>query len=75
MSAPCKGEHIPEGYSPLRRKTHSMPVSSIVLMLTTEGQEADRDDALALGANDYMVKSFKPTDLLERVAQLLDRQK
>lgn len=46
-----------------------------VLMLTTEGQEADRDEAVTLGATDYMVKPFKPTDLLERVAKLLDRHK
>ena len=42
-----------------------------VLMLTTEGQEADRDRALALGATGYMVKPFRPTELLEHVAELL----
>lgn len=42
-----------------------------VLMLSTEGQESDRDQALALGATDYMVKPFKPTQLLERVAAVL----
>jgi two-component system chemotaxis response regulator CheY len=42
-----------------------------ILMLTTEGREADRDRALALGANDYMLKPFKPTLLLERVVALL----
>ena len=42
-----------------------------ILILTTEGQEADRDRALALGATDYMPKPFKPTELLERVAALL----
>ncbi len=42
-----------------------------VLMLTTEGQAADRDRALALGATAYMVKPFKPTELLEHVAELL----
>jgi DNA-binding response OmpR family regulator len=45
--------------------------SMLVLMLTTEGQETDRDQALALGANDYMVKPFKPTQLLARVEELL----
>lgn len=44
----------------------------LVLVLTTEGQEADRDQALALGATDYMVKPFKPAQLLERVAALLE---
>ena len=43
-----------------------------ILMLTTEGQEADRDRALALGATDYMVKPFKPSYLLERVAVLVE---
>lgn len=42
-----------------------------VLVLTTEGQEADRDQALELGATDYMVKPFKPAQLLERVAAIL----
>ena len=42
-----------------------------ILMLTTEGQAADRDRALAMGATDYMVKPFKPTLLLERVAAIL----
>ena len=45
-----------------------------VLMLTTEGQDADRDQALELGATDYMVKPFKPTELIERVAKLLNRK-
>ncbi len=42
-----------------------------ILVLTTEGQEADRDRALALGATDYLVKPFKPTELLDRVEKLL----
>jgi len=42
-----------------------------ILMLTTEGQDSDRDRALALGATNYMVKPFKPTELLENVANLL----
>ncbi len=42
-----------------------------ILMLTTEGQEADRDRALALGATDYMIKPFKPVQLLGRVGAIL----
>jgi two-component system chemotaxis response regulator CheY len=42
-----------------------------VLMLSTEGQESDRDQALALGATDYIVKPFKPAQLLERVGDIL----
>jgi two-component system, chemotaxis family, chemotaxis protein CheY len=44
-----------------------------VLVLTTEGQDADRDRALALGATDYMRKPFKPTELLDRVAAMLNK--
>jgi DNA-binding response OmpR family regulator len=43
-----------------------------ILMLTTEGQEADRERALKLGATDYLTKPFKHTQLLERVANLLN---
>lgn len=46
-----------------------------ILMLTTEGQDADRDQALSLGASDYMVKPFKPTELIERVAKLLEQNR
>ena len=42
-----------------------------VLMLTTEGRDTDRERALRLGATDYIVKPFKPTELLRRVAALL----
>ncbi len=42
-----------------------------VMMLTTEGQAADRDQAMALGATAYIVKPFKPTELLAQVAELV----
>lgn len=45
-----------------------------ILMLTTEGQDADRDRALSLGATDYMVKPFKPSELLERIDILLEKK-
>jgi len=42
-----------------------------ILMLTTEGQDADKERALALGATDYMLKPFKPTELLTHVSKIL----
>lgn len=61
-----------DGLSLLRTVRERLEWASLpVLMLTTEGQEADRDRALAMGATDYMVKPFNPTQLLERVAALL----
>lgn len=42
-----------------------------VIMLTTEGQDEDREKALSLGARDYMVKPFKPTELIAKVNEIL----
>ena len=44
---------------------------TLVLMLTTEGQDSDRDEALALGATGYMMKPFKPNELLARVSAMV----
>ncbi|MBN2003820.1 MAG: response regulator [Anaerolineae bacterium] len=46
-----------------------------VLMLTTEDRDEDRERALALGANAYMVKPFKPGELLDCIARLLPNAK
>jgi len=42
-----------------------------VIMLTTEGQDEDRDKAMALGASAYIVKPFKPTQLLSLLEEIL----
>ena len=42
-----------------------------VIMLTTEGQDEDKDKAVALGATAYMVKPFKPTHLLALLEKIL----
>ena len=42
-----------------------------VIVLTTEGLEADRDRAMDLGATAYIVKPFKPTQLLSLVDKML----
>ena len=42
-----------------------------VIMLTTEGQDDDKDKAVALGATAYMVKPFKPTQLLMLLEKIL----
>ncbi len=42
-----------------------------VIMLTTEGQEEDKNKSLKLGASAYIVKPFKPTQLLRLVEDIL----
>ncbi len=42
-----------------------------VIVLTTEGLEADRDRAMELGATAYIIKPFKPTQLLGVVDEML----
>ena len=41
-------------------------------MLTGKRGEASIDEALAAGADDYVVKPFEPVDLVRRVAAALE---
>ena len=54
-------------------KVKSDPVFSAipVVMLTTEGQDEDRDKAMSLGATDYIVKPFKPSQLISLLEDIL----
>jgi DNA-binding response OmpR family regulator len=45
--------------------------STIVVMLTAHGREADRDHGLSLGADHYITKPFSPLDLLRKIRELL----
>lgn len=42
-----------------------------VVMVTTEGQDEDKERAFALGAEKYIVKPFKPSQLLAVLEQVL----
>jgi DNA-binding response OmpR family regulator len=42
-----------------------------VLILTAKGQDADRETAFRLGANDFLTKPFSPKKLLARIHELL----
>ena len=42
-----------------------------VIMLTARGEEADRALGLEAGADDYVVKPFRPRELMARVSALL----
>jgi DNA-binding response OmpR family regulator len=43
-----------------------------VVILTAKGQDADRDQAFALGADDFITKPFSPKKLLARIREILD---
>ncbi len=44
-----------------------------VILLTAKGEEADRIRGLELGADDYVVKPFFPTEVVARVGAVLRR--
>ena len=46
--------------------------STPVVILTAKGQDADRQTALTLGANDFLTKPFSPKKLLARIKEILD---
>ncbi|MFQ6003753.1 MAG: PleD family two-component system response regulator, partial [Candidatus Zixiibacteriota bacterium] len=42
------------------------------ILLTTKGQESDREIGLRLGADDYITKPFSPTKLIQKVREVLE---
>ena len=61
-----------DGYQLLQRVRARKDWKGVpVLMLTARSQESDIVRALEAGANDYVVKPFKPNELLARVKRLV----
>ena len=56
----------------IRTMTHRKNLP--VIILTAKGQDVDREEAFALGADEFMTKPFSPKKLLVRVDQLLARR-
>lgn len=50
--------------------TSSVPIA----MLTAMAQETDRRAAMALGADDYVTKPWRPAALIARVSSLMERR-
>ena len=58
-----------EVLSQLRELDHRR--STPVVILTAKGQDADREKAFSLGANDFLTKPFSPKKLLARINEIL----
>jgi two-component system chemotaxis response regulator CheY len=53
-----------DGFAFLKKIKNNDAYASIpVIILTTEGQDEDKDTAMSLGITDYIVKPFKPSEL------------
>ena len=52
-------------------RAHDAHGTTPVIILTAKGQDADRDAALARGADDFMTKPFSPKKLLARIREIL----
>ncbi len=42
-----------------------------IIIVTANGQDSDREQGLAAGADDYVIKPFSPIRLIEVVEQIL----
>ncbi|MBN1531275.1 MAG: response regulator [Spirochaetes bacterium] len=63
---------VMSGYEVCRRiRAERSPEELPVIMLTAKNRMADIDAAFAAGANDYVVKPFRITELLARVRTML----
>jgi DNA-binding response OmpR family regulator len=43
----------------------------VIIFLTAKGQEADKEQGWSIGADDYFIKPFNPTNLIRKVDELL----
>ena len=64
-----------DGFGFLKKMKAEQSYSSIpVIMLTTEGQDQDKETALRLGAREYITKPFRPSELIALVDKVLGAQ-
>jgi DNA-binding response OmpR family regulator len=45
--------------------------SIYIIVLSAKGQEADKEKAISLGANEFITKPFSPAGVISRVKELL----
>ncbi len=60
------------GYQVCQEIKSNSSLSDIrIVMLSAKGQEADREKALNLGADEFITKPFSPMGVVEKVKELL----
>jgi DNA-binding response OmpR family regulator len=65
-----------DGYEVLRRmRADQDSRQTPVILLSAKGRPIDRETGLDTGADDYIVKPFSPRRLLEKIQDLLDRER
>ncbi len=52
-------------------RSHTLYEQTPVIIISTEGSERDREKGLALGADAYLIKPFRPEELQQLVIKLL----
>jgi two-component system chemotaxis response regulator CheY len=53
-------------------RSHARYRETPVIIISTEGRETDRERAMKLGANEYLVKPFTPEELVAMVRKYLE---
>ncbi|MBM3319774.1 MAG: response regulator [Candidatus Eisenbacteria bacterium] len=62
-----------DGFEACRRLKADPETSPIpVILLTAKGREVDRQVGMEVGADDYIVKPFSPTRLIEKIENYLN---
>ena len=65
-----------DGYEVCRRLRQSEETATLpVILLSAKGRPVDREVGLEVGADDYIVKPFSPRRLLEKIRELLARER
>lgn len=61
-----------DGFEVCKKVRHDMPEIAVI-MLTARTQDVDKITGLELGADDYMVKPFNPSELVARIHTIMRR--
>ena len=63
---------VMNGYQVLKKMKEDDDIKNIpVIMLTAKGQERDVVTGIEMGAEDYIVKPFRPAELIARIKKIL----